>query len=548
MPRKTVETMLDLMSHRGPDGRGVECFLNGRLILGHRRLSILDLSEAAHQPMQSPHGNWITFNGEIYNYLELRKQLASKHNPTSSSDTQVLIDLLDQKGHECLSSLNGMWAFVYYHTESNRLLVSRDRFGIKPLYWYEDDEVLILSSEIKPILNSPWYTPSLNDTAVETYLRIGLVDGLEECMFAGIRRFAAASFSWLSLDSYRVFSSPKQFYRISGTCAGTYSTHDAGEEYLELFRDSVKLRMRSDVPVGTCLSGGLDSSSIYCCASLISSSPLHSFSSVFDEPGYDESPFFNEVLRQYPGNNHLIQPKNENLGETLKPIIYHLEEPSLAMGVFPQWFVMKRASEHVKVLLDGQGGDETLAGYDLYYDYHLFDTLLSSPLKFIGHYQNNPYGKYSGFEGKRVLVRNWLLLLLKDTRINNSFLKGKLLIDISKKVLPALLKYEDKIGMAFSIEARFPFLDHRLVDFVFTQPPDAFVRDGFSKRILRDAMKGILPEKVRLRTDKKGFPTPFETVLKKDAILRQYRNPDIKDEWKQWRHISFQIWRSMFFQ
>jgi asparagine synthase (glutamine-hydrolysing) len=319
------------------------------------------------------------------------------------------------------------------------------------------------------------------------------------------------------------------------------------ERFLELLQDSICLRLRSDVPVGTCLSGGLDSSSIFSIASKFSDNKLFSYSAYFSGEEFDESPFFNAVLDQYPAHEHKISPSYDNFEVTLKEIIYSLEEPTLAMGVFPQWHVMKQASQDVKVLLDGQGGDEVLAGYDLYYDYHLLDTLINKPHDFLKVYRENRTGRYGISGAKKGLIKNALRSLIKEKRVEKSFLKSRLITDVTQTLLPALLKYEDKLGMAFSVEARLPFLDYRLVDYVFSQSTNLLINNGWSKWALRESMIDILPDQVRLRTDKKGFPTPFNEILNNNPSLKQLIPTKYSDEWKSWRYVSLELWRELFF-
>ena len=538
--KSEIEELRDYMIHRGPDDAGV--YVKDNLALAHRRLSILDLSPAGHQPM-SMNDNWIVFNGEIYNFIELAKEnnidLKGNH-----SDTYVLLNLLNKYGSDILNKLNGMWGFTYYDSQKDEILISRDRFGKKPLYYYEDNNVFIISSEIKPILYSKYYRKEINQNAIDEYLKTGLVDGLEETFFKGIKRFPSASYVIYNLKLKKL-QNIKKYYSIEKSI---YDVSDNEKEniakFKELFIDAVKIRLRSDVEVGTCLSGGLDSSSIYCVASELSDKPIQSFSSRFREKGYDEGYFIDKVIDKYSGKNHFVFPAYDNFENKIKKIIYHLEEPSKAMGVYPQWHVMELASKHLKVLLDGQGGDEVLAGYDPYYPSYLAD--IKNPIKFFNELLNIVDKK--GFSIIKSLTKGTLAKYVKDKKdFKNSYLSTTLLLAVYKDMLPALVKYEDKLGMAFSIEARMPFLDYRLVDFAFSLENKYKINKGWNKSVLRDSMQGVLPEEIAYRKDKKGFPTPFNKILEQNKHLEKYIPNNVTGEWEKWRYVSLGIWKEMFF-
>jgi len=538
--KSEVEKLRDLMVHRGPDDAGI--FIKDSLALAHRRLSILDLSPAGHQPM-SLNGSYLVFNGEIYNYIELAEEnnisLEDNH-----SDTFVLLSMLNKQSVDILNRLNGMWAFVYYNSKKEELLISRDRFGKKPLYYYEDSNVFIVSSEIKPILYSKYYKKEINKEAVDEYLKSGLVDGLEETFFKGIKRFPASHFAIYDLKEKK-FKTIKRYYSIEESIYEVSNNEEENiQKFKELFFDAVKIRLRSDVEVGTCLSGGLDSSSIYCVASKISNKPLQSFSSRFKEKGYDEGYFIDQVIKKCPGKNHFVFPEYDNFESKLRKIIYYLEEPSKAMGVYPQWHVMELASKHIKVLLDGQGGDEILAGYDPYYVSFLAD--IKNPIKFFSEVLEIIDKK--GIRILKYLAKGVLGRYVKGKKeFQNSYLATTLLYDVYRNMLPALIKYEDKIGMAFSIEARMPFLDYRLVNFVFSLENRYKIEKGWNKSVLRKAMQGILPDEIAYRKDKKGFPTPFNKILEKNKHLEKYIPSGVNDEWIKWRYVSLGIWDELFF-
>lgn len=539
--------MRDKMEHRGPDDAGLLMEMNDRVALAHRRLSILDLSESGHQPMKSMNGNYICFNGEIYNYKELLDEFLSDEKINSKTDTEVLLKMMERYDTECLNNLNGMWSFIYYDVNNQKLIISRDRFGVKPLYYYEDEEIFIVSSEIKPILASPYYKKKLNQNSANIFLQTGLVDGIEDTFFEGIKRFPASHYMEYSLKDnsrtiIRYYDLKKSIYKVSD------SYEENVKKFRELFIDSVRLRLRSDVPVGNCLSGGLDSSSIYSVVSNISDGEVHSFSSKYEEEECDESYFYKSVTKMYPGINHETIPSYDNFEEKLKKIMYYIEEPCKAYGIISMWNVIELAKPHVKVLLDGQGGDEVLAGYDFYLWYYILDLLES------GIEDTDLSEQLQKIEDKKgyqfINSINDRLKSITSTNIekfNSSYLNERLFEDLTTYMIPAFLRYEDKIGMAFSIEARFPFLDYRLINFVFSLGASNKIRNGWSKAILRDAMEGILHEEVCWRKDKKGYPTPINNILAANPSMDKYIPNNVSDdEWTKWRYISFNVWRSVY--
>lgn len=544
---KDVILMRDNMEHRGPDDAGLLMDLNDKMALAHRRLSILDLSDAGHQPMKSIYGNYICFNGEIYNYMELLGEFLSDENVNSKTDTEVLLNMIEKYGTDCLNKLNGMWSFIYYDIRNQQLIISRDRFGVKPLYYYEDEKIFIISSEIKPILASPYYKKKLNEKSANIFLQTGLVDGIEDTFFEGIKRFPASHYMIFSLkDNSKII---KRFYNLKDSIYEVSDNYeDNVEKFKELFIDSVRLRLRSDVPVGNCLSGGLDSSSIYSVVANLSKGELHSFSSKYKEEECDESYFYNNVTKMYPGINHETMPIYSDFEDKLKKIIYYIEEPCKAYGIISMWNVIELAKPYVKVLLDGQGGDEVLAGYDFYLWYYILDLLedgvrdteLCEKLQKIEDKKGYDFINSIDVNLKSITSNN-------IQKFNSSYLNQKLFDDLTTYMIPAFLRYEDKIGMAFSIEARFPFLDYRLINFVFSLGYGNKIRKGWSKAILRDAMKEILPEEVCWRKDKKGYPTPIKNILEANPSMQKYIPNNIaNNEWVMWRFISFNVWRSVF--
>jgi asparagine synthase (glutamine-hydrolysing) len=602
LPSPILERMRDVMVHRGPDDKGGMSFLEGRLWLGHRRLSILDLSTAGKQPLSYADGRyWIIFNGEIYNYQSIRRELAGKgYEFCSRTDTEVILAAFDYWGHSCLEKFNGMWAFAIFDQYEKSLFLARDRFGIKPLYYYHQSGAFIFASEIRAILASELVGCSINPDAVAEYLLTGLVDGLPQTFFQDVMRFPAGHYAYFKdgqLDLEQYWSLP-----YSASVKTSQSIREQVQEFRELFFDAVRLRLISDVPVGTCLSGGLDSSSIFSVASLQRSEPLKTFSSFFTETEeFDERRFFSIVAEKYKAEPYIVQPDGNQLMSLLPRIIWHLEEPSKAMGVFPQWHVMALAGNEVTVLLDGQGGDEILAGYDPYLDIR-FQELAR---RFAWYMTWQEYRHSTDKIKFRTISKHWLrhhapglaeMMLSQRSSTPSVYesylglaisdhetfqcgasghqidlLNDRLAKDVECNMLPALLKYEDKLGMAFSLEARVPLLDYRLVEQAFTLPSDMKYTKGWGKYILRLAMEGVLPEEIQWRRDKKGFPTPtrlwfagefyqdmqnllLEGKAVKDGwlsregveqVLLQHR-AGIRDfSWELWRLVSFEIWLSL---
>lgn len=535
-----LKAMTDAIKHRGPDDEGF--YLNGPLGLGHRRLSILDLSDAGHQPMKSRRGDlWIIFNGEIYNYLEVRQELISLgYEFYTNSDTEVILVAYEHYGTDCLNKFNGMWAFALWDSRQQALFCSRDRFGIKPFYYFANQTFLAFASEPKALLQHPLIPNTPSEAAIYTFLSSGVSNQGDTTFFKDMRQLPPGHYLWIQNANFE----PQPFWELSAPLPEeTISETNKAKIFHQIFKDSVRLRLRSDVPIGTCLSGGLDSSSIVCSAKEIINEQPHilyqqeTFSSCFENPIYDERPFIQNVLDKTGANANYLFPSPEQLKKELKQLVYTQDEPFASLSIFAQWCVMKKVKERgVKVLLDGQGSDEMLAGYgyDGLFWSELFYTGQWSSLfqEFLAQAKKNPrliprrVGRMlfpQGFpweQGKTKRIPFLPLEFQKKWQVKlqgegsppyapNLFLKNKSYQLMSTSLLP-LLRYEDRNSMAHSIEARLPFLDYRLVSFVFSQPITQLIQQGWSKWILRQAMENTLPETVRWRSDKMGFVTPQE--------------------------------------
>jgi asparagine synthase (glutamine-hydrolysing) len=542
-----LEAMVCSELHRGPDDRGL--YANGHVGLGHVRLSIIDLSKDASQPMHNEDSRlFIVHNGEIYNYLELHKELAGLgHTFRSGSDTEVILHAYEEWGEGCLSRFNGMWAFAILDLNKKTLFCARDRFGVKPFYYYLDDKVFAFASEIKSLLCHPKIRRQPNDNTVFSYLAsgYGYMDISDETFFKGVRQLKQAHYATIPLDGGRQFSQKRYWNLAPHKMPRFEDEEEVYSRFRALFEDSIKLRLRSDVPLGVSLSGGLDSSSIACVsAGLLKGGAIEAFSSCFDEAEYDERKYIAQVLDKTKARANFIFTRPENLFDEMEEIVWHQEEPYSTLSIFPQWYVMKLAHQKgVKVLLTGQGGDEVLGGYHKYYFYLLADLVSSGKW---GRAQNE-IRRYRELKGDGALVAGKVFKIMashiapqgvknmlkrfsakgapaylnKDFTGHNtnrvftekrfsSILNNDLYNALRISPLPSLLHIDDRSSMAHSVESRSPFLDYRLVEYAFSLGPEYKIREGVTKYLLRRSMKGILPEEVRTRTDKMGYATPLE--------------------------------------
>jgi asparagine synthase (glutamine-hydrolysing) len=375
-----------LVKHRGPDGYGFAYFClspdcRGQVILnedrvpaeraivglGHRRLAILDLSPSGSQPMQTRDGMLtVVFSGEIYNYLEIREELKGLGCVfRTGTDTEVVLQAYRRWGHECLQRFNGMWSFAVWDSRRQRLFCARDRFGIKPFYYYGDSERFLFASEIKQLLHFSDVPRRMNAARVWDYVEFGILSHGEETLFQDIRELRGGHSLTLDMTSGNMSPVIDRYWDLELRSSSELSEEAARERFLETFKDAVRIRLRSDVPVGSCLSGGLDSSSIVAVArELANHDNFHTFSACFDDPRLDERPYIEEAVSATQVKPHFVFPGVTEFRESLERLLWHQDEPIAGSSVFAQEAVMERArGEGVPVLLDGQGGDETLCGY-----------------------------------------------------------------------------------------------------------------------------------------------------------------------------------------
>ena len=526
------------------------------LVFGFRRLSILDLSPSGHQPMSNVDESlWIVFNGEIYNYIELRNELQTLgYIFRTQTDTEVILNAYDAWGVDCLGRFNGMWAFALFDKRKRRLFCARDRFGIKPFYYHFDRERFVFASEIKAVLQYSKIERRPNDAVVYDYLNYGLLDHTSETFFNGIYQLPAAHFLILEGSDIRI----ERYWNIDPDKKLDPGTdNEYVRRFYDLFEDSIRLHLRSDVAIGSCLSGGLDSSSIVSVANkllfadhVISSDLVgekqKTFSSCFDDQRFDERQHIESVLSVTSAERNYTFPNPQNLLNDLPKLIWHQDEPFGSTSIYAQWCVMKLAAERgVRVLLDGQGGDEVLAGYHPYFD-SFWGTLLSkgrwndlqrewsaykniyhvSPAHLIQHtlfsIAPNNFQRWVRSNRGSIGIRTELSTKFRhrypyeNINYQGSPFSKRLYHALTRSSLPSLLHYEDRNSMAHSIEARVPFLDYRLVEHAFAMPDKQKIHNGYTKAVLRNSMQGILPDSIRTRTDKMGFVTPERVWLSGD--------------------------------
>lgn len=548
------EEMVDIISYRGPDDRGT--FYEGNLALGHRRLSIIDLSEAGHQPFVSNDDRYvIVYNGEIYNYKELRTELKDKGFVfRTETDTEVLLASYDHWGSECVKHFNGMWAFAIYDRRENKLFLSRDRFGVKPLYYYHKDGTFIFASEEKQIIKMTGQRFKVNRPRLMEYMMRGVHDHTEETMFLDIMQLRGGCSMVFDLnDNSKTIS---RYFRLDYIAESAESFEEAAADFRKCFEDSIRLRLRADVPVGYCLSGGLDSSSIVCMADKIIKNDgldVHqeSISSCFDDPRYDEREYINEVLANTDVKGNEIFPQGSNVLDDLDDVLWHMDEPFGSTSMYAQWNVFKGAKEHgLTVMLDGQGADEQLAGYTGFYSVIFAEYLRKFRFGRFRH-ELNCYKKLRASTEKYVnsnkiiieaLISAYLpRKLQKFGKIHMFYLKQGLpfepedikktiygidlypandsrqyILDQLKCNLAMLLHYEDRNSMAHSIESRVPFMDPFLAECAFKMPIDHKLRNGITKYVVREGLKDVLPDKIRNRYSKLGFVTPEDQWINND--------------------------------
>jgi len=550
-----IRRMTDAIAHRGPDGEGFH--LEGPLGLGHRRLAILDLTDAGRQPLSYADGRyWITYNGEIYNFIEIRRDLEDKgYRFRTDTDTEVILASYDRWGLDCLLRFNGMWAFAIWDGAERRLFLARDRFGVKPLYYMQTPERFTFASEIKAILKTRSTRPDPNPQVLCDVLSGGSADLCEETLYKGIFQMPAGS--WMRVDATGEVRKGKWWETLDHLPVVPDEEAEQVERYRELFTDAVRIRLRSDVPVGSLLSGGMDSSSIVCTIHRHRDDPhwhggdqrlaadwQRTFTAEYPGLSVDESDYARAVLDATGIAGSCIRPSPEKIGDFIAHMVAQQDVP-VDQSLFAVHSVYKAVGESgLKVTLDGQGADEALCGYSAIpaacqylRDFKFFDTLeaLKCQSALLGGREGIAKAAWAmalqgvsnhSRPGRRFRrLFRWpypsgapSLALLEHAHPDQAASPSKkldylgriLYAQVHRAPLPPILRRFDHAAMAYSVESRMPFMDYRLVTYTLALPTAQKVGGGYTKVILRRAMRGIVPELVLGRRAKFGFPTPPE--------------------------------------
>ncbi len=540
---EVVKQMTDVIAHRGPDGEGHWINASGTIALGHRRLSIIDLSDSGSQPMHYMDRYTMVFNGEIYNYIELKEELEKTgYHFRSTSDTEVLMALYDQKGADCLSLLDGMFAFAIWDQQTQTLFCARDRFGEKPFFYSIWKDQLYFASEIKAL----WAVGVPKEPDRETlfyFMQMGRVHhpyDRNRTFFKNIVRLKPSHYMMLRPSEQKspvekcYWSLPEKATAIEKPL----NEEAIKDQFFTLFKSSVQRRLRSDVPVGSSLSGGLDSSAVVCMINALNADALFSqntFSARFPGFAKDEGKYMDMVLASVKATPHFTYPEHSGFIEQFEKMYYHQDEPFGSASIYAQWEVMRLAKEKgVTVLLDGQGADEMLAGYDFY------KTTLSREIQQqqnqLGFKQQVKrwapfiYNQYRHYKRQKFLRQHYVdkgyhpdyieeVLQYSYPDEQHTVLYEHLRHDLTMGNLEDLLRFADRNSMAHSREVRLPFLNHELVEFVLSLPNDYKIRDGWSKWIQRVSLEGLMPTEITWRKDKIGYEPPQKNWMS-DPIFK----------------------------
>ena len=538
--------MVSTTHHRGPDAHGsYSDQINDHvtLALGHNRLSIVDLTEHAAQPMKSRDGRYVlVYNGEVYNYKEIAQDLDRRDLPGEFGDTAVVLAALIKWGPRALARFNGMWALLLYDTQEKTLLVSRDRFGVKPLYFYQDAQSLYFASEIKAILTASGARLAVNPDVAIPYLTRGLLNFSDQTFFTGVRQFAPASYQLIDFRSPEGFRySPERFWwhpfeQGEEPVAGRVSP----EEIRSLFLDSIRLRLRSDVPIGVLLSGGIDSSAILGgIAELNATSGVTVLSVISDDPASSEEPFIDLMARHVGLHPQKVNVSKEPMGllDRVREANWFNDEPVCGIADIAYLRLMETARERgIKVLLSGQGADEQLGGYNKFFYFWLMTLAREGryleaikTLALSARHSDTLYefrlSEAVRYLGKRRLSKGTFIAPsfqdrdAVDLGLQGSYIRREW-IDLTMTSVPELLHYEDRMSMSQSVEVRVPFLDYRLVEMFARVHPSEKFAGGWSKAIFRKAISGLVPKEIQYRRDKRGFNVPEDRWMKHEFNAR----------------------------
>jgi asparagine synthase (glutamine-hydrolysing) len=543
-----TQRMAQLLAHRGPDDEGT--FGEHQIAFAFRRLAILDLSASAHQPLVSIDGRHvIVFNGAIYNFIELRAELSALGHPfRSSGDTEVLLAAFRQWGAECLHRLNGMWAFVIYDRETRRVFAARDRFGVKPLFWFYDARGLVLASEIKALRDSNYARCEPNRRVIARYLVDGEIDNDGQTFYSDVHRVPAGSYFEGDATRAPVFH---QYWSLTEAAAALEEPADPVEHFGDLFDDAVRLRMRADVPTGVLLSGGLDSTAIVTSMaahrSRSGAAPAGLEALSYLDPHFDERVFIDATLNQTHATLRRLDTDPAAIWKTFEHHLWYQDEPVHSFTSSVVYQLMNMARENgLKVILNGQGADEALAGYPNYFVQHWADLIRAGQFR-RAHTEISQFARaheHSSLKLHAVAAWRWFNLLRARVPGHHALaarrhrfrvegyrwladhakegwaqeedagtLDTALRRSIERSALPLYLRVDDRNSMAHGVEVRLPFMDHRLVTLAFRLGSHWKLRGEYTKFVLRAAMRGRMPEIVRTRLEKFGFPTSAEQFL-----------------------------------
>jgi asparagine synthase (glutamine-hydrolysing) len=543
------DASLNTMAHRGPDNGSSEILSTSsvgedkfHIYLGHRRLSIIDLNKQSHQPFKQD-GYQIIYNGEVFNYIELRKELEGDYLFTTDSDTEVILRAYQKWGSSCFGRFNGFWAFVIYDPNNNCIVISRDRFSIKPLFYIEDNGQLFLGSEIKS-LKKLGCSFSPNQIVLENFLNQSLLDASEDTFYTEIKRFPSMH-NW-TIDLKTGEKKVERYWEYSRI---DYAPDFAGrmEQFRALLMDALRLRLRSDVPLGTLLSGGLDSSAITTLIHTQLNDQVQSYSVVSNEKKYSEESFVDILASSKGIHNHKLRFNNELALDHIGRVLDVQDEPFGSLSVVAQYLLFDkiRKESEIKVLLSGQGADEVLLGYKKFFFLYLKEMMkkkqMGKLIRTVGasYVKGTTIHEFSWKQAKRYLPgktntgTDYFKKEFNDVELwsyNN--MSERQIQDIDLYSVPALAHYEDRNSMAHSIEVRLPFLDYRLVNFLVHTPIEDKLQGGWTKYILRQAIDE-LPREIRWRKDKTGFVTPEEKWMRGvlgQQIIEYFSEPSRLDE------------------
>jgi asparagine synthase (glutamine-hydrolysing) len=605
--QRTLDVMNDLQRHRGPDGVGSWIHPDQHVGLAHRRLSIIDLTDFAAQPMTNGRGDWIAFNGEIYNYIELREEIGESCFRTKS-DTEVILRAYEKWGRDCVTKLRGMFAFALWDERRGELFCARDRFGIKPFYYAQVGDVFYFASEAKALMP---FLPSIETDleALKEYLYFQLcLNG--KTLFKGVRELPPAHTMTPSSGSLK----PTRYWQVYYDVDFDHTERYFEKELTARLIDSVDVHTRADVPIGAYISGGLDSSGVACLATRNGGDGFEGFTGKFAiGDKYDESKYARAVAEAQGFPLYEVDIGVEDFIENIRKVAYHMDYPVAGPGSFPQYMVSKLAATRRKVVLGGQGGDEIFGGYARYLVAY-FEQCIKSAIdgtaqggNFIVTYESIIPNLVTLREYKPMLQEFWrdglfdavdkryfrlinrapslgdevrwdLLeghdvyesfrsIFIADNVKKESYFDSMTHFDF-KTLLPALLHVEDRVSMAHGLESRVPFLDHSIVEFAATMPSNVKFKDGRMKHVLRNAIEPLLPDAVKNRKDKMGFPVPLaewmrgpakgfvldvlsaknalqrEAIDNKSVVAKLDAEPQFSR--KLWGLLSLELWQQEF--